>query len=113
MSAIDHDGCCFDSWIDNEAANDPERICLEIAGIPGTESVRVTADQLANAINRAAWWLEETLGGRGNKFPTVAYTGISDLRYLILVVAGVKTGYKVGQPAHDKGLGVDICVGFP
>ena len=54
----------------------------------------ITFRQFANAINGAAWWLEKELG-KGQKHETLAYIGPNDLRYIILVVAAVKTGYKV------------------
>ena len=50
--------------------------------------------QFANAINGAAWWLEKELG-KGQSHETLAYIGPNDLRYLILIVAAVKVGYKV------------------
>lgn len=83
------------SWIDDEVGREPERICVQIAASQASESLQITIGQLANTIDRAAWWLEDVLGGRGQGFPTVAYLGPSDLRYLIFVVAAVKAGYKV------------------
>ncbi|KZF22836.1 NRPS-like enzyme [Xylona heveae TC161] len=53
----------------------------------------VSYRELANAINRCAWWLEEKLG-RSDGFETLAYIGPTDLRYIILTVATIKTGYK-------------------
>ena len=50
--------------------------------------------QLANAINACAWWIEAQVG-KGHNFETLAYIGPSDLRYAILTVAAIKTGYKV------------------
>jgi hypothetical protein len=39
--------------------------------------------------------LEVSLGGKSTTFETVGYIGPGDIRYLILVVAAIKVGYKV------------------
>lgn len=49
----------------------------------------------ANAINRAAWWLDLVLGPKAEDFETFAYIGSKDIRYSILAVAAIKTGRKV------------------
>lgn len=56
--------------------------------------------QLANAINSCAWWIESQVG-KGHDFATLTYIGPSDLRYAILTVAAIKTGYKV-SPATSE-----------
>jgi hypothetical protein len=54
----------------------------------------VTFSSMANAINRASWWLVNEVGlADGEVF---GYMGPSDLRYLILSMAAAKTGRKVG-----------------
>ena len=53
---------------------------------------------LARAVNRAAHWMEKTLG-RGSDFETLAYTGPNDARYMIFVLAAVKTGYRLLLPS--------------
>ena len=50
--------------------------------------------ELLNAVNKVAWLLEESLG-RSDTFETIAYLGPNDLRSIIVVLAGIKTGYKV------------------
>ena len=49
--------------------------------------------QFANAINHAAYWLDEKLGqvGKGSGFPTFSYEDSKDLRFPILTVAATKT----------------------
>ncbi|KAI8631702.1 acetyl-CoA synthetase-like protein [Xylariaceae sp. FL1651] len=54
----------------------------------------VSASCFANAINRAAWWLSESLGQPSN-FDTVAYIGSNDIRYLLFMFAAIKVGYKM------------------
>jgi len=52
--------------------------------------------QFANAINHAAWWLQEHLPSVDveNSFETLAYAGPKDLRYPIIAVAVAKLGKK-------------------
>jgi hypothetical protein len=50
--------------------------------------------EVSNAVNQVAWLLEKSLG-RSDKFETIAYIGPFDLRYFIVVIAGIKVGYKV------------------
>lgn len=52
----------------------------------------------ADAIDRAAFWLDDTLGRVQDKyqhFPTFSYEGPKDLRFPILTVAAIKTGRTV------------------
>lgn len=59
---------------------------------------KITYAAFANAINGLALWLYKTLGpGNGNDFPTIAYIGPNDIRYNALILAAVKTGYKVSN----------------
>lgn len=78
------------------AQTDPERV---YASIPKTNYLKdgytdVTYHELARAVHRAAGWLEDTFG-RSSTFETLAYIGLSDIRYFILVLAAPYVGYKV------------------
>ncbi|TKA77269.1 hypothetical protein B0A49_03507, partial [Cryomyces minteri] len=54
----------------------------------------VTYAAFANAINRAAWFVDSTLGKcQDSIFDTVSYMGKPDVRYFIMLVALIKTGY--------------------
>ncbi|KAH8657579.1 putative linear gramicidin synthase subunit D [Tricladium varicosporioides] len=55
---------------------------------------KINYENLANAVNGAAWWIRENLGAPKKEFETLAYIGLNDPRYNILVLAAVKTGYK-------------------
>ena len=83
--------------VDDITESDPLRIYAEI---PTSDSsydlgfTPITYKQLANAINGAAWWLEDTVGV-GHNFETLAYSGSNNLRYPIIVLGAVKAGYKV------------------
>lgn len=79
------------SYVDQVAAHTPNRSFMEIASrIDCSDYRTVTYSQYANAVNRAAWWMKELMG-LGDGYPRVAYAGPSDLRYFILLMAGVKT----------------------
>ena len=56
----------------------------------------VTMLEIAQSINKLAWWIEMNLG-RSTVFETIAYIGPSDLRYAIVFLAAVKCGYKVSE----------------
>lgn len=82
--------------IDDLATRDPERVLFSI---PRTASIEdgfedITFSVLARAINNCAFWIERTLQ-RIEKFETLNYVGPQDLRYVILLLAGIKTGYQV------------------
>jgi hypothetical protein len=49
----------------------------------------------ANAIDRTAAWLLDSFGGCLDSFETIVYVGASDLRYQILAIAAVKSGFVV------------------
>ena len=82
--------------IDELARTNPNAV---FASIPISNDVRngfrdVTYLDYANAINRAALWLEGELGKTING-EKIGYIAPSDLRYLVLTVAAVKVGYQV------------------
>ncbi|KAI1762681.1 acetyl-CoA synthetase-like protein [Hypoxylon sp. FL1150] len=84
--------------IDDLAKKDPER---EAFSIPRSSDPKhgwraVSFREYANAINRVAHWIIETCGTpREGTFPTIAYIGLNDARYVVLLVGAVKAGYKV------------------
>jgi hypothetical protein len=52
--------------------------------------------QLANGVNRLAWFMDVRLSfRRTEKFPTILYAGAPDIRHLITLLAAMKTGHKV------------------
>ncbi|KAI9812571.1 MAG: hypothetical protein M1827_004560 [Pycnora praestabilis] len=61
--------------------------------------VDISYEQFANAINRAAWWLEGNLGKSDKTFQTFGYFGPRDLRYPILIIAAIKIGWKILVPS--------------
>ncbi|KAF4633769.1 hypothetical protein G7Y89_g4340 [Cudoniella acicularis] len=82
--------------IDELAITDPTRV---IFSVPLTANIKdgfedITFDALSRAINRCAWWMERTLR-RSETFETLNYVGPQDLRYVVLLFASIKTGYKL------------------
>lgn len=56
--------------------------------------INFTYNQLQKAIDSMSWWLDQNLG-ESVILETIAYMGASDLRYLFLYVAAIKTRRKV------------------
>jgi acyl-CoA synthetase (AMP-forming)/AMP-acid ligase II len=84
--------------IDERAESDPTKA---FASIPRSKNladgfVDITYAIIANAINRASWWLLHSLGNAETS-EVFAYMGPNDLRYPILLVATMKCGYQVCQ----------------
>ncbi|KAH8810616.1 hypothetical protein F5884DRAFT_257643 [Xylogone sp. PMI_703] len=97
--------------IDDLGRDEPDRILYEFPRhndlTQGFQSV--SAGVFANAINRAAWYLEDSLG-KGVNFETLGYIGPGDLRYLILTVAAIKAGYKMLFTSPRNSLEGEIAV---
>ena len=93
--------------VDELARSNPERIYASIPlySDPSLGFQDVTMLDLAQAVNHFAWWLEEHLG-KSTTFGTLAYIGLSDLRYVIVFLAAVKCGYKVS----DELSSIQLCL---
>jgi acyl-coenzyme A synthetase/AMP-(fatty) acid ligase len=89
----------FNHLIDGLAQTRPEATW---AKIPKDELTyesgyrKVSYKMMANAINGLAWWIKDELG-ESQSFETLAYFGLWDPRYILLLLAAVKVGYKVHQ----------------
>lgn len=83
--------------LDEIAAEDPERVLYSIAR---TENMRdgfrdINYKTVANAVNRCAHWLRQTLGTEKSR--VFCYLGPLDPRYMILVMAAPKAGHIVSD----------------
>ncbi|KAI0173134.1 acetyl-CoA synthetase-like protein [Hypoxylon sp. FL1284] len=84
--------------VDYFAKKEPEK---EVFAMPNTSNPKdgwrsVSFREYANAVNRAAHIIKDTYGTPPEgKFPTIAYLGPNDARYVILLVGAVKAGYKI------------------
>lgn len=87
----------FAQLVDNLARTQPDKTFVSYAKTNNlSDGFRdVTWAVFANAVNRAAHWIDNNLPEKRSEFETLAYFGESDIRYFILVVAGNKTRYKV------------------
>lgn len=82
--------------LDELAKTNPDKA---FAAIPKTSDVKdgyrdISVADMARCVDFMAKWLEEKYG-RSNKFETITYIGLSDLRGPAIVLAAVKAGYKV------------------
>lgn len=83
--------------LDEIAQSDPHRVLYSIAKTqnPAGGFQDIDAKTFARAVNRCSWYIEKSLGRGGRDFPTLAYMGPQDLVYPMLILACVKTGYKL------------------
>ncbi|KAI0177636.1 nonribosomal peptide synthetase [Pestalotiopsis sp. NC0098] len=83
--------------IDDFAQNEPNREAFQI---PRSANVQdgwkvVTFKEFANAVNHAAHRITEICGKpEKGTFPTIAYIGPNDARYVVMMVGAIKAGYK-------------------
>ena len=83
--------------VDDIAAALPQKPFISLANTanPKDGFKDITYDAFARAVDRSAWWIEQNLG-RSSTFETLfTYLEPQDLRHGILVLAAIKTGYKV------------------
>jgi hypothetical protein len=81
--------------VESIAELDPSRVW---ASIPASSDVMdgfrdITLAEMLHAINFMCWWMEERIGS-SQDFETVAYMGVSDLRYSVILVAAMKCRYQ-------------------
>ncbi|KAF2137213.1 uncharacterized protein K452DRAFT_236204 [Aplosporella prunicola CBS 121167] len=81
--------------IDGIAAADPSRVWVTV---PTSNDLNgawrdITFSEFAGAINGAAKWIEKTMGV-GEARETVAYMGVNDVRYAVIICALMKTNRK-------------------
>lgn len=97
-SSIDNDksGIWLPSIVARNAREEPHGLFARVPkGTSYADGFQdVTKLQFATAIDHTANLIEGQYG-KGANFETLAYIGPNDLRYLIVLVAGIKTGYKV------------------
>lgn len=83
--------------IDDHARQEPDQEAFQIpqSSDPKDGWKVVTWKQYANSINHIARRIIETSGRpKEGTFPTIAYIGPNDVRYVVIMVAAVKAGYK-------------------
>lgn len=87
----------FVNVLDEIASTDPERTCFSIPREDPTAGWEdVTFGRYANSVNRLAHWIANEVGlAEDGTYPTVAYIGPNDARYVVMLIAAIKAGYKV------------------
>lgn len=104
------------NMVDRLAETCPDTIWAEIPVSDSTylDGFRsISYRSLSNAVNGVAWWLKEQLQRKGD-FETLCYFGPWDVRYVILLLGAVKSGYKVriSCKQFSKNL-LTLADGFP
>lgn len=82
--------------IDSLAVTEPNRkVCTVPRGSSVSDGfVDFTLKELAHAVNYTSWWIEKSLGCSSSN-ETLTYIGANDIRYVAVVIACNKTGFKV------------------
>jgi acyl-CoA synthetase (AMP-forming)/AMP-acid ligase II len=84
--------------VDDMARKEPQRECFSIprSSDPKDGWKPITFKQYSNAINHVAHKITANSGVPPvNTFPTIAYIGPNDARYVVITLAAIKAGYKV------------------
>ncbi|KAI0008847.1 hypothetical protein F4779DRAFT_418501 [Xylariaceae sp. FL0662B] len=83
--------------VEEIAQSDPHRVLYSVANTrdPSEGFRDISARDFSRAVDRCSWYIENNLGRAQENFPTLTYMGPQDVVYAILVLAAVKTGYKV------------------
>jgi hypothetical protein len=62
---------------------------------------KFTYSNVASAVSTLAWWIDENVGrlveSKKNGKSTLVYIGPNDIRYAVLSLASIVTGYKVSR----------------
>ncbi|KUJ10780.1 uncharacterized protein LY89DRAFT_739770 [Mollisia scopiformis] len=89
------DEALLPALIDERARLEPDRLyCAFLRTVNINDGVvKLSYSDFANAVNRLAWFIEETFG-KSDDFTTLAYVGLTDIRYALITLAAAKTGHK-------------------
>ncbi|GAB7340817.1 hypothetical protein MBLNU457_7181t1 [Dothideomycetes sp. NU457] len=82
--------------VDDVASRNPEQTWILVPKSDNLEDGYrpVTFASLARAVNKMSRWIEKTIGISETR-ETIAYMGVNDTRYIIFLLAALKTGYKI------------------
>ncbi|KAJ8065134.1 hypothetical protein OCU04_005847 [Sclerotinia nivalis] len=96
--------------LDEIAAEDPERVLYSIAKTDQMQDgfQDINSKTVANAVNRCAHWLKQTLGTDNSR--VFCYLGPLDLRYIILVMAAPKAGHTAFFTSHRNSLEAHVSL---
>ena len=89
------------AFVDGVAAETPNNVWVKISSHQDNVWQDITWLQLSRSVDCMARWIEKELGlGEGGE--PVAYAGVNDIRCPIIILAALKTGYKVRPVTHFK-----------
>ena len=94
--SVDHGKRLLPQALDKLAAEDPEHVIGIIANpgtMPNLSFTSLTSSQMANAVNFTSHWLRELLDK--DSYETIAFIGLQDFRYWIIILAAMKTGHPI------------------
>ncbi|KAF7553528.1 hypothetical protein G7Z17_g3538 [Cylindrodendrum hubeiense] len=83
--------------LDAVAASDPSRPFIYVPNTsnPSGGWKPITYSEISQAVDSVAWQITNTYGpGFQGSFPTIAYIGPTDVRYVIMVLGCMKAGYQ-------------------
>ncbi|AEO60450.1 hypothetical protein MYCTH_2309658 [Thermothelomyces thermophilus ATCC 42464] len=83
--------------VDERAETEPNRewVSIPTSSNPKDGWKKITYRQAANAVNRVAHKLVSSTGRpKEGEFPTVAYIGPNDVRYVVFALGAIKAGYQ-------------------
>ncbi|KAH6838682.1 hypothetical protein B0I37DRAFT_387507 [Chaetomium sp. MPI-CAGE-AT-0009] len=96
MGSVPSEFLSHTAWIDKLAAESPDDVWIKSPVTSDKGAVTwqdITFLELSKAVDMMAHWMEKELGlGAGDE--PVAYTGVNDARYPIIILAALKAGYK-------------------
>ncbi|KAK3693201.1 hypothetical protein B0T22DRAFT_420368 [Podospora appendiculata] len=112
--------------VDTLAAEVPDNVWVKVplSSLDGPEDEDLVWDdvtwrQLSRAVDTMAHWIDLHLGPLATKGETVAYMGVNDIRYPIVILATLKTGYtslltspRNSQQGHSSLLTATSCHKF-
>lgn len=84
--------------VDELAETQPDQLyCIHPVSMKSADNWRsITYQDLAHAVNRIAFWIDQQLGDRAKqKRHVLAYIGTNDVRYAVFILACMKTGNTV------------------
>ncbi|KAF7951992.1 uncharacterized protein EAE97_001489 [Botrytis byssoidea] len=92
-------------YIHQTAIDEPHRVCISspLTSEPRDGFEDITFSHLDKAIDVASNWVESN-AGIGTDFDCIAYIGPHDLRYILLIIAAIKTGHKLFVPSPRNSL---------
>lgn len=85
--------------IDYLGQNHPDKVFCTMPKNASTVAdgyCNLTFSNIAHIVNYTAWWITTTYG-RSDNHDTIAFIGANDVRYLAIIIACNKTGYKVSE----------------